>query len=374
MLKKQAWTARAAAFMSKEPFLLITLMLTAVCSLLSRPDIASVHWSVIATLFSLMLVCLAFEQCSLLTALSRRAIGIFNTPGKLGLAMILVTGLLSMLITNDVALLTVVPLTMMMANLSGEDPYMLIVLETMSANIFSALTPFGNPQNLYLYTYFHIPAGKFFMMMLPFGLLGAVLLGFIDLVFNRGHVYKIEAATLKIHDKKLLMGAFAAFILNILSVLRFLDYRIALIFTLLLFLILAPHLLTKVDYGLLLTFVLFFLFTDSVTGIPVITEIFTRVLSTDSDVLLVSAGVSQVISNVPAAVLLSGFTGSYKNLLYGVSAGGLGTLIASLASLISYKFYVRKYRAGRYLKVFTIMNFSVLLIMITAIMLAESLV
>ena len=357
-----------------EPLFMITLFLTAAVSLFSRPHLAAIHWNVIATLFSLMLVCHAFDRCQLFSSVASLALGTFRTPRKLGLVMIIATGIFAMLVTNDVALLAVVPLTMKMARVSGKNPLLLIALETVSANVFSALTPFGNPQNLYLYAYFHIAPAEFLRMMLPFCLTGIALLLLLNLAFNRGGEYRIEPRRFEIFDVRLLAGSAAAFLLNILSVFRLIDYRIALGATLLIVLLLSPRLVARVDYFLLLTFVLFFLFTDSVTGIPLIHTFFARILHSRLSVLLASAGLSQIISNVPAAVLLSGFTHWYRELLYGVSAGGLGTLVASLASLISYKFYIREYRSGRYILVFSLLNFFLLAAMIAAAVLGERLI
>lgn len=357
-----------------EPLFAATLILTAAVSLYSRPHLAAIHWNVIATLFSLMLLCHAFDRCQLFSSAASLALGTFKTPRKLGLAMVLATGIFAMLVTNDVALLAVVPLTMKMAKVSGKDPLILVVLETVSANIFSTLTPFGNPQNLYLYAYFRIPPVEFLRMMFPFCLTGIALLILLDLVFSTGGEYRIRPRKFEIYDGRLLAGSSAAFALNILSVFRLIDYRIALGVTLLTVLILSPRLIAKVDYFLLLTFVLFFLFTDSVTGMPLIHAFFARVLHSRLSVLLASAGLSQVISNVPAAVLLSGFTRRYRELLYGVSAGGLGTLVASLASLISYRFYIREYRSGRYVLVFSLVNFFVLAVMIAAAVVGEKLI
>lgn len=358
---------------AKEPFFVITLLLTVVFSFFSKPHISAVHWNVIATLFSLMLICHAFDRCQLLSSLAGLALSVFKTPKKLGLVMIFATGVFAMFMTNDVALLAVVPLTMKMAKVSKKDPLILIILETMSANLFSALTPFGNPQNLYLYSYFKIQPLDFFKMMIPFCLIGVLLLVLINLIFNTGNAYKVEAQKFRIFDNKLFIGASVAFFLNILSVFRIIDYRITFSVTLLIFLLLAPHLITKVDYLLLMTFVLFFLFTDSVTGIQMIKAFFAGVLNSKLSVLLASAGLSQIISNVPAAVLISGFTPHFRELLYGVSAGGLGTLVASLASLISYKFYIREYKPGKYMRMFSLLNFGVLIIMITGIILIEKL-
>lgn len=355
---------KLAALTEKEPFFIITLVLTVILSFFSRPHISAVNWNVITTMFSLMVICLAFERCRLLTSLAGLALTTFKTPRKLGFAMIFATGILAMFVTNDVALLTVVPLTLLMAKVSGKDPFMLIILETMSANIFSAITPFGNPQNLYLYSYFKIPAGEFFGMMVPFCLFGALLICAANFFFNKGGQYEIEHQKFEVYDARLLTGASIAFIINILSVLRVVDYRIAFIVTVIIFLFLAPRLLVKADFFLLLTFVLFFLFTDSVTGIPAIKSFFSSVLTSKNAVLLASAGLSQIISNVPAAVVVSGFTTHYREVLYGVSAGGLGTLVASLASLISYKLYIREYKSRKYLITYLALNFGVLIIMV----------
>lgn len=372
-LKIQPAVKNFLALSAREPFFVITLLLTVVLSCFSKPHIAAVHWNVIATLFSLMVICHAFDRCQLLYSLAWGALSVFKTPRKLGMVMIFATGVFAMFVTNDVALFAVVPLTMKMAKVSKKDPLMLIILETMSANLFSAVTPFGNPQNLYLYSYFKIQPLHFLKMMVPFCLTGVLLLVIINFIFNTGNEYKVEAQKFEIYDSRLLIWASVAFILNIFSVFGMIDYRITLSITLLIVLFLSPRLIVKVDYFLLMTFVLFFLFTDSVTGVKMIKAFFAGVLNSKLSVLLASAGLSQIISNVPAAVLISGFTTHYRELLYGVSAGGLGTLVASLASLISYKFYIREYKPGKYIRIFSLLNFGVLIIMIAGIILIEKL-
>jgi Na+/H+ antiporter NhaD/arsenite permease-like protein len=367
----RAAVGKAALKLKAEPFFLIALAATAVLSLISTPHASAISWNVIAILFSMMLVCGAFEECALLTSVAEKMLGIFHTPKKLGLALVLVTGVLAMFITNDIALLTVVPLTLKMAKITGKAPYILVILETASANLFSAVTPFGNPQNLFLYTYFNIPAAEFFRIMLPFGFIGAALLICAVLLLNKGGAYSAGRTKFIVKKPKLLIGASIVFILNIFAVLRIVDYRLALAAALTVFIFLAPGLFKKVDYILLLTFVLFFLFTDSVTTIPAIQKMFSVILRSKFSVVLASASLSQVISNVPAAVLLSGFTPYYRELLYGVSAGGLGTLIASLASLISYKLYIREYESGKYLKTFLIVNFTFLAVILLGILAVE---
>lgn len=355
----------ALSFVRREPLFAAALLLTAVVSCFSRPCFTAVHWNVIATLFSLMLVCRAFDRCQLLSVLAGKALGAFKTPRMLGLAMIFATGALSMLVTNDVSLLAVVPLTMKMAKVSRRDPFVLVTLETVSANLFSAFTPFGNPQNLYLYSYYRIAPLTFFSMMAPLCLASAVLLVAANLLFGGSGRYETEKAPpAKLYDGRLLTGASAAFTVTILSVFHLMDYRLALAATLLIFLILAPRLFAKVDYFLLLTFVLFFLFSSGVTALPPVREAFACLLGSRLSVLVSSAALSQVISNVPAAVLLSSFTTCGRELVYGVSVGGLGTLVASLASLISYRYYALSYKTGKYLRFFSLLNFGLLFLLL----------
>jgi Na+/H+ antiporter NhaD/arsenite permease-like protein len=364
---------KAASRLKAEPFFLITLAATLALSLISRPHVRAISWNVIAILFSQMLVCGAFEECCLLQSLASWTLGVFKTPKRLGLALVLFTGVLAMLITNDIALFTVVPVTLSMSKITDRSPHLLIILETVSANLFSAVTPFGNPQNLFLFTYYKIPAADFFSSMLPFGLLGVVLLAAAVPLLCRGDCYRPEKKPFLISSPKLLAGALISFAVNILAVLRVTDYRLALAVSVAIFLFLAPKLFKSADYILLLTFVLFFLFTDALTSVPAVRQFFGGLLSTKLTVLFSSAVLSQAISNVPAAVVLSGFTGHARELLYGVSAGGLGTLIASLASLISYKLYLKEYQSEKrvYLKSFFLLNAVFLVLLLAGLTVLE---
>ncbi|MEO3946285.1 SLC13 family permease [Gorillibacterium sp. CAU 1737] len=347
---------RSVSFCRKEPVFVISFLAAAVAGFCSPPHVEAIHWSVIGTLFSLMLVCLAYEECNVLQAVAGAALSAFATPRKLGLAMIAATGVLAMFVTNDVALLTVVPLTLLMARMSGRDPFLLVILETLAANLFSALTPFGNPQNLFLYAYYSMSPAEFFIIMAPLGAGSIVLLVAANHLLNRGEPYPVQREKTAVRRPLLLTAATAAFVLTLLAVFRVLSVWLAAGVTVLLLAFLAPKLFRRADYLLLGTFVLFFLFTDSLTGIPVVREALVALLGTPKAVLFTSVGLSQIISNVPAAVLLASFTPHYRELLIGVSVGGLGTVVASLASLISYRLYSREYPPGRYLAVFTLIN------------------
>lgn len=360
--------------LAKEPLFTVLLLLTAVISIFSKPQLSSIHWDVITTLFSLMLVRTAFEKCHFLTSLAGLSTAYFHTQRSLGLALIAVTGFLSMLVTNDVALLTVVPITILIAEKEGEDPFVIIILETVSANIFSSLTPFGNPQNLYLYSYYNMTASEFFRIMLPLFVLGAVLVILLNFFLNRSNHKYHTSAVFAVTDPILFWGALAVFVLNILSVLRVLNSWIPFAVAVAFFVIYRPKFFLSIDYFLLGTFALFFLFTDSVTGISAVKIVLSSMLNSKAAVLADSALISQVLSNVPTAVLISGFTPHYRELLYGVSVGGLGTPVASLASMISYKIYAQKYSGGKYMKVFLAVNFAALALLGAAIYVYELMV
>lgn len=351
-------------FVKKEAFFFITLALTMLASIVSAPQVAAIRWNVICALFCLLLVCAGFKHSNLLTSLASKTIRAFNTPRRLGFIIILITGGLAMLVTNDVALITVVPLTMIIAKLSGENPSLLIIMETLSANILSALTPFGNPQNLYLYSFYSIPTAEFFRYTAPVCILGLLLVLAVNFFFNGGGNYATDVADVEIRNKPLLAVSLAGFSLNVLSILRMVDYRISLAVTAALFLVFNWRMFLKVDYFLLLTFVCFFLFTSSVTGMPAVRSLFSKLLTTPDSVLIVSAAVSQVISNVPTAALLSGFTDHYRELLLGVTIGGAGTLIASLANLISFRIYAAEYKTKKYLRAYTLLNIGILIFLV----------
>lgn len=212
---------KTASFFEKEPFFVITLVITIILAFFSRPHLSAVNWNVISTMFCLMIICAAFEKCSLLTSLAKTALTAFRTPRRLGFVMIAATGLLSMFVTNDVALLTVVPLTLTMARVSKKNPCILIILETVSANMFSAMTPFGNPQNLYLYNYYKIEPSEFFSFMVPLCLFGGVLLCLANVFLNKGEELCVTKEKFEIEDKKLCCFAGLTFIVNILSVIIF---------------------------------------------------------------------------------------------------------------------------------------------------------
>lgn len=264
-----------------------------------------------------------------------------------------------MLITNDVALLTFVPFAILTLKLCHQEKrtIQVVVLQTMAANLGSMFTPIGNPQNLYLFSVSAMSLGTFFKVMTPITLASFLLLVvFTWLIPNEPVSLSKQEKPVHLNRKELSVYS-ALFLLNLLVVFRVCSWVPALLLTVTGVLILRKQVLFKqVDYALLLTFTGFFIFVGNLGRIPAVSTLLAQMLSNRE--ILLSAVFSQFLSNVPAAILLSGFTGNYAGLLIGTNIGGLGTLIASMASLISYKLYCAQEGAqkGNYFLTFTIYN------------------
>lgn len=314
--------------------------------------------------------------CLMVSVGGFRSIGVFeNTASfllkkagnirRLGIIFMLICFFSSMLVTNDVALLTFIPLTLMVySGIKDERSRIItIVLETVSANLGSMITPFGNPQNLYIYDMYKLTIGDFFRTMLPFGTASLVML--ILLCFLLPATSCTAETSEKQSISKIHFSAYAVlFIMCLLTVFRVIPDWVCLIFAVLFALILDRKLLFKVDYSLLATFVCFFIFVGNIARIEAVSNFFSEILNNRE--VIISAILSQVISNVPSAVMLSGFTENGTALLLGINLGGLGTIIASLASLISFQFYRKSDGAesGKYMLIFTVINFSMLIILL----------
>lgn len=351
-----------------------SLVLALASCIFIQPRLQYIDFRVLAGLFDIMLAVKAFEELRLLEKLS---VGILNKcedSRKVQLVLILTTFFSSMLFTNDVALLTLVPLALIIGRRSGQDMSATIIFQTLAANIGSSLTPMGNPQNLYIFSYYGLGAGQFFSTVGAFTAAGLVFLLVINQRTKRRSL-EVELEDIRLANKGHAIVWSLVFILIILSVFRMIDYRIAFAVTAGTALILNRKLLTKVDYRLLLTFICFFIFIGNISHLGAVGGMLKALLGSETSVYLGSIVLSQVISNVPSAILLSNFTGHWKELLLGVNTGGLGTIIASLASVISYKLYIADNPdgAGKYLSrfsaynifgliLFTILNFLFLLV------------
>lgn len=348
-------------FIKSEAVLTASLLLAVVSAFFVVPNAEYfdyIDFRTLTLLFCLMVAMEGFKCLGIFGSLAESLLGKVKSTRSLCLTLCLICFFSSMLITNDVALITFVPFTVIVLKLIGRvDKLIYIVsLETISANLGSMLTPIGNPQNLYLFSNYNMSLSDFISAILPYSLLSFALVVVSAFLLEDEAVQMCDISD-KESDKGFKMSALygAIFILSILSVFRFLNFVILLIITLLLIIVFDRNILKHVDYSLLLTFISLFIFIGNIGNIESISD-FLRTIVLGNEVL---AGVlaSQVFSNVPASILLSGFTENAEALLIGVNLGGLGTLIASMASLISFKFIQREnVSVLRYLVIFTVMN------------------
>lgn len=346
----------------------------------SKNYISYIDFRVLALLFCLMAVVRGFSSIGVFTRLGTMLLTHVHSLRMLSALFIFLCFFFSMLITNDVALITFVPFTILVLSMAEQKKFLIpvIVLETIAANLGSMLTPLGNPQNLYLYTISGLSIGAFVRIMLPYSFVSAILLLIFILFLPKDTVSTAtaantanstntvtasntsniicEAVKARKNPRILFTAYLILFLLCLLTVLHILPYQIMFLLVLTGFLLLDYRVLKDVDYFLLLTFLCFFIFIGNMKQISLVHELISKLLVHHE--VLMGIGASQIISNVPAAILLSGFTDDYSALLIGVNLGGLGTLIASLASLISFKFYTHSNGSDtrRFLGIFTLYN------------------
>ena len=310
------------------------------------------------------MVC-ALKNIQFFYILAQQIVRLFRNARLSVLALVYITFIGSMLIANDMALLTFLPLGYLMLTTTGKQKYMAFtfVMQNIAANLGGMLTPFGNPQNLYLYTKFEIPVGEFVsIMLLPF-VVSVVLITLCCLIFVKPEPLQIQAEkpSLPVGRTVLYLLLFA---LSIAIVFRGIPYGVGLVVIPVVLLIVDRKALKMVDYPLLFTFVFFFVFAGNMARIDAVRNLFSGLL--EKSTLLMSVLSCQVISNVPSAILLSQFTDNYRQLLLGVNIGGVGTLIASLASLITFREYTSHNpgKTGYYLRYFSLFNFGFLIILV----------
>ena len=271
-----------------------------------------------------------------------------------------------MLVTNDVALITFVPFAVLVLKRIGKESALtrIVILQTLAANLGSMATPIGNPQNLFLCSYYSLGMGDFLRVVAPLTAVSLVLLGVVA-ASARKETIEIEFSEAeKIRQPKLFALLCALFLMCLLSVVHILHYGILTAVVFVCLVLFARGLFKKVDYALLATFVCFFVFAGNIGRIEPIRNVLELLM--ERSAYWTSLLASQVISNVPAAVLLSGFTDNWSGIIAGVDVGGLGTPISSLASLITLGEYRKRVPGGtlRYLGLFSLINFSYLAVLI----------
>ncbi len=355
------------SFAKSNAVFLIALALAIVTSFIIKPDkeyLGYFDLKTLACLFCTLAVVCALKNIKFFTILARKIVGATGSLRGAVLALVFITFFGSMLIANDMALITFLPLGYYVLSSTGKEKYMafVFVMQNIAANLGGMLTPFGNPQNLYLYSKFNISNSEFVSIMLPLFLTATAIIIICCLFVKNEKIAPCEKLELKL-NKRLTAIYILLFAISIAIVFRAIPYYIGAVVVLLGVFFFDKSALKKVDYGLLLTFVCFFIFAGNISRIGAVKNIFTSLL--DSNTLLVSIISCQFISNVPSAILLSQFTDNYRELLMGVNIGGAGTLIASLASLITFREYTshNKGKALSYLGVFTLLNVLFLIVL-----------
>lgn len=356
---------KVIAFLKKEIVMTVSLVLALVSMLLVKPDADYadyIDWDVLMLLFSLMAVVAGLKKCRVFDAASAFLVKLGGDLRKLTMMLTLACFFVSMVVTNDVALITFVPLTVgMLGGISAGKMIYIVTLETIAANLGSMATPIGNPQNLYLYSSYAMSGGEFMGAVLPLAGVSLALLMLACLPISREKIEvsaempdKLPAAKLAVYGVLLVMC--------ILSVFRVVPKPVCCIAVAAVVLVMDRKGILEVDYALLMTFACFFIFVGNVGRLDSVSAFISSVVVGRE----LEAGMlaSQVISNVPAALMLSGFTDNGVELMRGVNIGGLGTLVASLASLISFKAYMQApgAKAGRYIAWFTGINIAFLLV------------
>lgn len=374
---------RLCAFIKKETVLTVAIVLAVISAVLVVPDktyAGYIDFRTLSILFCLMAVMAGLQKLGVFRKVAGMLLRHTRNTVQLVEVLVLLCFFFSMVITNDVSLITFVPFTFIVLRLSGEDAMKklavpVIILQTIAANLGSMLTPIGNPQNLYLYGKAQMSAGAFILLMLPYSLVSLLLLVLCAAVTAKRSKISVQGVTTvslgdnvesETAERKgyLLPMYLLLFLLCLFTVARVIPYPVTLVIVAAAVLILDRSTITKVDYSLLLTFVGFFVFIGNMGRMPVFRDFLQGIIGGRE--VMTSVIASQVISNVPAALLLSGFTEDVQALIVGTNLGGLGTLIASMASLISYKQVAGEIpeEKKRYFGWFTVANIAFLAILL----------
>lgn len=356
------------AFVKKNTVMVVALCAAAVTSVIVPPDadyVGYFDFKTLTCLFCVLAVVCALKNVNFFYVLAEKIVECFKNARLCILALVYITFIGSMLIANDMALLTFLPLGYFVLTSSRKRKYMAFtfIMQNIAANLGGMLTPFGNPQNLYLYTKFSIPTLEFVKIMAPPFLFSVALITACCFIFVKPEPIAFEDESVKLPLRRTVFYMLL-FALAIVIVFRFIPYWIGLIVIPLALLCTDRKALKEVDYPLLLTFVFFFVFAGNMARIDSVREFFSGLL--EKNTLLFSVISCQCISNVPSAILLSQFTADYADLLVGVNIGGVGTLISSLASLITFREYTKHHphHAMYYVETFSAFNFAFLILLL----------
>lgn len=355
-------------FIKKNTVMFVAFCAAFITSIIIPPDLEYLGYfdfKTLTCLFCVLAVVCALKNVNFFYVLAEKIVECFKTARMSILALVYITFIGSMLIANDMALLTFLPLGYFVLSASKKRRYMAFtfIMQNIAANLGGMLTPFGNPQNLYLYTKFNIPVGEFMQIMAPPFLISIAMITLCCFVFVKNEPLRFEEEKLELQPKRTALYL-VLFLLAIVIVFRGIPYWIGLIVIPSVLIFADRRALKMVDYPLLLTFVFFFIFAGNMARIGAVRGFFSMLL--EQSTLLFSVISCQFISNVPSAILLSQFTDNYSELLVGVNIGGIGTLIASLASLITFREFSKHHphHALYYVEIFSAFNFGFLFVLL----------
>ena len=362
-------------FIKNETVLSVAVILAVISSFFITPDIEYLNYidfRTLGLLFCLMTVMAGLQKTGVFGFMAENLLKRIHSTKSLIFILIMLCFFFSMLITNDVALITFVPFTLTVLDMLGGDVkdktiIPVVAMQTVAANLGSMLTPIGNPQNLYLHGISGLGVGEFMLLMLPYTVISFALLSAWALLRKGKGDVKIrfnEKTRIKKKGKVVIYSTL--FCVCLITVAHALDYRVMLLVVIATTAAADYRIFARVDYTLLLTFIAFFVFIGNMGRIPMFSNYINRIINGRECITGILS--SQLISNVPAALLLSGFTDNIRPLIVGVNIGGLGTLIASMASLISFKYIGRENKSlrGRYLFYFTVVNVVFLAVLFAA--------
>lgn len=363
------------SFIRKNTVLIIAVIAAVVTSIIVPPDseyLSYFDFKTLTCLFCVLAVVCAFKNINFFYIIALKIVKTFKNLRLSILVLVYITFIGSMLIANDMALLTFLPLGYYVLTTAEKQKYMAFtfIMQNIAANLGGMLTPFGNPQNLFLYSFFNISNGEFISIMFP-PFIMAIALITICCLFIKKEPLLIKESPSSLNPKRTIIYSIL-FVFAIAIVFRGIPYYYGLIVIPIALFVLDYKALKTVDYPLLLTFVSFFIFAGNMARIDVVRDLFSHLLNQDT--LLFSICSCQVISNVPSAILLSQFTNNYADLLVGVNIGGTGTLIASLASLITFREYTKNNpkKTGYYIAMFSAFNFGFLILLTVAMYLLKA--
>ena len=366
METEETFFKRSLGFIKKNAVMFIALFAAAATCIIIPFDkeyVSYFDFKTLTCLFCVLAVVCALKDINFFYILARKIVILFKNARMCILALVYITFIGSMLIANDMALLTFLPLGYFVLTAANKRKYMAFtfIMQNISANLGGMLTPFGNPQNLFLYTKFNIPNGEFVGIMAPPFILAVILIT-VCCLFIKPEPLTLSDEKVELDFKKTTLYLIL-FALAIAIVFRGIPYWIGLMIIPIVLIFADRKALLEVDYPLLFTFVFFFVFSGNMARIDAVRNFFSGLL--EKNTLIFSVLSCQCISNVPSAILLSQFTANYKSLLVGVNIGGVGTLIASLTSLITFREYI-KHNPGKtlkYIALFSAFNFGFLIVL-----------